>query len=888
MRRLGSPVAAFFLLAGLFLWQAVPGIDTPGLSSEEALHGVVGGLVLAPNEEAGVGAPGHHVSLLGRNFPLMVRHDAGALGAYLLQPLLLLLGPGVLALRLSAVLWSLAGLLLFFAICRRWFGPRPAFLAGVLLATHPVFVQYARTAFYREEMLLVPLLMAALLSLRSALERRSRAWLFLAAFTAGAGLAAHLVFLIPLGAMGAVFALHRRLHRSEGVPRGWAGLALTGFILGAAPLILFNLLEPGLGIRALWNGADGALELWTNFRLRSEHLWGLLRGGVAAGTHWGLSTPSRFEAWSGAVYGAGLAAGWALALYGSVRKGWLEEESRRRALFLWVFCASYLVLSVLSTGAQDFGSHLLLLLPFPLIALALVLDACAARLGEGSLGRGAFLGAVLFPVLLFHLGANADAASRRRAGADPGWSTAVYTLADRLSENGVRSPVVFGRALSRNLEFLSGGKVRPIVCSGGVPADHDRAYRRAALERGISLWVRTGLPVEDSCWAAFQASASGSGRAVRLEREIRDGSGRVMFRLYAAEPPASRVFAEIAPFLRGGDPEVRRNTMGLLSGMKVWTPEAVEVLLDIASDFDDPLRLDAEEALVNAGPAVEDALAGSLRTGSGRRVLAAGLLLRLPGSRHGAEAEALLAGMLGMSDAWQTRPAAAYAFLRAGRSLPVLLAVLAEEGHELSGDSGGRELAALRSEAVDLSLRPARRRQALTGLASMGRGAGSAAPEVLRSLDDPRAQVRLAAVVAAGALGAEDAASRLAGLLDHPSGGLREAALWALVSIGDRDARPLIPALVERMEGPLPLVRLLAVHCAGLAGRREEASRPAAALLVDALKDNERYVRLEAVQALGTLGPRAGEASAALRRSMRRDPALSPEVLRALGKMVSL
>ncbi|HYO00166.1 MAG TPA: glycosyltransferase family 39 protein, partial [Actinomycetota bacterium] len=108
----------------------------------------------------------------------VVLSDGGNMAAYyLLLRGWMHLGDSLAVLRLPSVLFTVAGVVFFYLLVRRWFGVRVAGVAALLLAVHSSFIYYGQEArSYSMELMLV---VASWLVVSIALERRSVRWFLL-------------------------------------------------------------------------------------------------------------------------------------------------------------------------------------------------------------------------------------------------------------------------------------------------------------------------------------------------------------------------------------------------------------------------------------------------------------------------------------------------------------------------------------------------------------------------------------------------------------------------------------------------------------------------------------------------------------------------------------
>lgn len=195
-------VAVGTLAVGIFLALACHQLDLPGLHYDEAreaglpamqlLHG---GPVFAQR--------GATVNVFGRELPLMVQDYIGALQAFLAVPFLATFGINTVALRLMPVAAAAVALVLAGVLAGSLYGRQGAWAAMLVLAVQPSFVFWSRQGVFVTSITGLLAVAVPLLLLRGA--RTGRAVPFIAAaFLAGLGLYAKLLFVWVLGALAAV------------------------------------------------------------------------------------------------------------------------------------------------------------------------------------------------------------------------------------------------------------------------------------------------------------------------------------------------------------------------------------------------------------------------------------------------------------------------------------------------------------------------------------------------------------------------------------------------------------------------------------------------------------------------------------------------------------
>ncbi|MCL5994676.1 MAG: glycosyltransferase family 39 protein, partial [Chloroflexi bacterium] len=258
---------------GLFLALTLRQLNLPGLYYDEALD-------LAPMLQVMHGEPtellrGIGVTIGTYTYPVMLLDYMGNLNGYLTIPFMALFGPGVIAARLQPIVFSALTIVLAYALARAWFGRGVAAVTALLLAVNPSFIWFSRQGISVTSVMTVFSLGSLLLLDRWRAE--SRDWrlemngqspispgtpgrnlqslissstlgrtlkLLFAGLLIGLGLWAKLLFLwwiVILGVMALVWVLTERGSKGAGGLLRALPWVMAGAVIGAAPLIYYNL-----------------------------------------------------------------------------------------------------------------------------------------------------------------------------------------------------------------------------------------------------------------------------------------------------------------------------------------------------------------------------------------------------------------------------------------------------------------------------------------------------------------------------------------------------------------------------------------------------------------------------------------------------------------------
>ena len=489
------------LALALFVASASYGWWLPGLYNDEAYDVIPAmQLVLGQPVELNRGVGLH---LFGRDFPLMISDYQGVSSMYAVLPLFALFGPGVGATRAMTIGFGVVGIALTYLLGRRLFGRPAGLVAALLLATAPSYIFWSRLGVY-VVCQVVPLALGACLAFLRWRDGKRSGWLALAGLLVGLGLSTKILFSwFLLGVFGAGVAVwlldwrwpldargHPKRHRPLRArlaarpalrPAEVAG-ALAGFLLGAAPLIAYNLASGGTLkiLRANTGQTEKGVDN-SDFLHNFIGRFGAFKTVLEGSYFWFLGETHANRL----VLPAFL-----LCTVGLVAIVWLIPAYRRfrdTVAFLLVFILAVLVQSSFTLSGLE-ATHLLLLLPFPLLLcgafVGLAGQELVARLGR-RVRRPAprtLLGALPGLILLVPLvtgnllvGAHYHEALAR-SGGKSSFSDRIYELAQLLdSPKGANDPFDYRRpyaldwGMKYNVELLTDGRVQPQEIFGQGP-----------------------------------------------------------------------------------------------------------------------------------------------------------------------------------------------------------------------------------------------------------------------------------------------------------------------------------------------------------------------------------------------------------------------------------
>jgi len=546
--------AIMLLYAGLSFYQ----LALPGLHYDEAFEAVPA-LQLWQGQPVNL-FRGSGLNLGGRSWPLMTQDYIGALNTYLALPFIALLGPTTAALRAMSILVGAVCLWLSYRLAGQLTGRAwPGLLAALLLAVDPTFIFWNRQGVFVTAITAPIGLAAAYCWLRRlqpgqaatppqdhlTLETRfgeakseSRLqpvrgepnyanrlkprlhssryldrqaflkwrWSLAGAFLFGLGLYAKFLFIWLMAALvGALLLLHLGRLKAAGGRSLWrpaapelllAGLA---FLLGCAPLLIYNLQTGGTWLSISRNAATSYYGV-NNLAIGANLLerLGQLNVFLSGGQFWYLGQVfSNF--WSPVLLGVVMVGVVITITRNYFRAAPLPGEQTRllplppaKAALLPLLVIVLVTLASIATVSALWITHFAILMPWPALALAVgswfILDPSPdpdldpspdpSPSGSGDsfspfprreggwgvrsallLGLGLLLALNLANSLRYHL-------ALAQSGGLSSHSDAIYDLSAWLERRAGEPVVAMDWGLAAPVTYLSGGRVMPVEIFG--------------------------------------------------------------------------------------------------------------------------------------------------------------------------------------------------------------------------------------------------------------------------------------------------------------------------------------------------------------------------------------------------------------------------------------
>lgn len=486
-----SAIILFYILLAIF------NINYPGLNTDETFNGVVSTNILKDAVTGKTQILNRHLVLFGRIFPVTASEYYGPIVPYLIYPFIRTLGLNTISLRLSSIFILAIFLFFVYQLCKLWFGERVGFLATLLTATNLVFVQHSRVGLFRGEIFVMAFFWLGLSFLAKYSENRKYLFLFLSFFFFGLSLNTKITFLYyAVGLILAYLIIGRRFDLLGILNTKKVIVILFSFCLGSFLLIVYNIIDPWVNFKQLFSAMTdiNSAGLYTtapannshylrNLGTRSRDAFTILSGDISSRLDWGVVENSNIEIISPLITGLALISLVTvifLALFSSSP----SKIIRYRILFLYIIYVSVFFLTPFTLSAFNQG-HLLILLPFPQITMAIFLGYILEKAEQRKLVFVKLFGWFLITAaLLFNIWMNIYFnIQMKRTGGYGRWSTAIVELTDYLKKNKITSPVMFGYGLHTNLIFLSGNEVVPQIYDKFYPKPIIPEYKRLFSEK---------------------------------------------------------------------------------------------------------------------------------------------------------------------------------------------------------------------------------------------------------------------------------------------------------------------------------------------------------------------------------------------------------------------
>ena len=513
------------ILCILYILLASAWIGEMGVQTDEALF------------SGGIYPPlGPGIELLGKHRPLMVMTYVGTLKSYAWKPIMRNIGASAVSIRLPAVLLGAITLWMFYRMMKWPVGVRAALVSTALLATDATFVLTNRWD-WGPVAIQHACLVGGVLSILRFTDSRRLPWLALGFFIFGLGLWDKALFIWNLVALGlATIAVFPRRTLALLTPKTLA-VAAGGLVLGAAPLIYFNFTNSFVTFRqnAGWSWNEPV-------RAKAQALMVTFEGGGMQGSvvrDDGQGAASRnpddvakrlivsIAEWTGHPRSGLYALLASLALVLSLF-AW-RTPAFNAFLFAIVFCAAAFLQMAFTPGAGGSPHHLVLIWPFPHLAIGAVLAESSRRLGRFGVP---ILTTIVLAACLSSIAVIGTYYSYMlRYGGVKEWTDAIYPAVESLPALRPSHVCFLDWGFYDNVRLLTRGRIN--VCAAvDAAADPAGAKSQMAISDIVYMTHTSPNRLEPQRTESFVALATAEGYRKTEERVFYDFNGRPMIEVF--------------------------------------------------------------------------------------------------------------------------------------------------------------------------------------------------------------------------------------------------------------------------------------------------------------------------------------------------------------------
>ena len=477
--------------------------------------------------------------VFGHKLPMMLMTYVGGLKSWLYTLVFGVWPPSPASIRVPVLLAATAALGFFFLLFRRAAGPRAAVIGVALLAFDPMFLLTA-TFDWGPVALQHLLFGAALFLLLRWQQRKCNGWASLAGgfFLLGLALWNKAIFSWMLaGLAAATLAVFPRELLRALTPRRLA-VAFLSFALGAFPLILYNARHGMETFRS--NTAFDASDLpgrarLLRYTLEGSALFGWLTADdseaaaprqpqTALEKASALVSEAAGHPRSGLAFYSFLAA---LALLPWLWRGYGWNGPVRAIAFALVFLAVAWLVMALTRGAGGGVHHVILLWPFPALAVAAAFAAASRLMRRGTLAL-----ALAVPLIAASnaLVLNEYYNQAVRNGGSLNWTDGIYSLAREVRKLPAQFVFITDWGMLDSLRLLDRGRLPLRVASD--PADAEGVRSQVSNPAHLFVGHTAGNEFFPGATAKLETAAASLGYRRELLRTVTDSRGKPLFEIY--------------------------------------------------------------------------------------------------------------------------------------------------------------------------------------------------------------------------------------------------------------------------------------------------------------------------------------------------------------------
>lgn len=479
------------------------------------------------------------VRMFHHDVPLMVMTYLGTLKTFLYVPIFAWFPVGPYSLRLPMIVVGALTIFSFFFLAERVSGRRTALIASLLLATDPIFLltdtfDWGPVAI--EHLLLVTGCWAVVKYHQQKAENNR--WLAAGFFCLGLALWNKAIFLWALTGLIAATVLVLRPEARLMLTRRRIALAAAALIIGASPLIVYN-----LRVRNATLSSSANLEIpnWSSkflqvrMALNGMSLFGYL---VSPENRElpkiPVSTAGRLASAVRQHFGAHVSTLGDYAVLGALLAVPLWWKSRA-AWFALIFCTVTWLMMAITKGAGGSAHHAVLLWPFPQLFIGIVLASVRWRPVAGVLAAVLVLSNLLvLNQYLFQI---------ERDGPGPIFTDAIQGLSNALqpfASNGDFPATIYVTdwGMQNTLGLLQKGRLKLESAEGDFASDEmsepsrDHIRAMAADRHAVFIGHSAGQEIYPGSRQRVIRAAESVGLHKEIVQVIADLNGRPTFEIF--------------------------------------------------------------------------------------------------------------------------------------------------------------------------------------------------------------------------------------------------------------------------------------------------------------------------------------------------------------------
>ena len=468
--------------------------------------------------------PLYRIRIFHQTIPLMLMDYVGAFKSWLYWPIFHVFAPSPASLRFPVLIIGTIGIALFAFLVERVTGVCGAVAGALLLASDPIYL--LTTEFDWGPVAIQHLMLIGACLFLFEFTRRG-SWTMLAAgfFTLGLGVWDKAIFSWLIGGLVVASLIAFPKETIRRLTKRNIAIALASFLLGALPLLIFN-------IRSDWRtfrgGASFSAErLNTKIAVLQSSLNGSGLFGFMVNGREQVQTvnepetrleraSTRLADLAGEPRSSFQLPALGIALVG----GLLLSRSRGPTLFALAFMATAWTVMAFTKNAGGSVHHVVLLWPFPQFVVAIVLAEIARRWNR--IGVAVFAVAAASLCITNLLVINQYLAQLDRYGPAITWSDAIYPLSNSL-RNEPGDIFVVDWDIFGPLVLLNQGRLK---------LHTTLELGEAAISRAIFITHSPDLQFFPKANQQRESVAASRGYRKELLRLIADSRGRPVFQVY--------------------------------------------------------------------------------------------------------------------------------------------------------------------------------------------------------------------------------------------------------------------------------------------------------------------------------------------------------------------